>query len=146
MMKLNFRGFSLIELLVVIAIIVILSTVGVAIYSDSQKSARDAKRKQDITAISSALEARYNNGTYPPAVLDEWFVGNEPQDPKNTGKYQYYRSIAGVSYMFCAKMEAGSGGNYTCPEASWTDTSKSCTGPGVTKQINGGYFCLTQRQ
>lgn len=138
------KGFTLIELLVVVSVIVVLSMIGLAVFSDSQKSARDAKRKQDITAISSALEARYNNGTYPAALDNAWFVGNEPQDPKNTGEYRYYGSIPGVSYMYCAKMEAAGGGNYACP--NWTATSPACTGVGVIKTTNGAYFCLTQRQ
>lgn len=137
------KGFTLIELLVVVSVIVVLSMIGLAVFSDSQKSARDAKRKQDITAISSALEARYNNGTYP-ALSSDWFVGNEPQDPKNTGEYRYYGSILGVSYMYCAKMETFSGGNYACP--NWIATSPACTGVGVQKTTNGPYFCLTQRQ
>ncbi len=59
-------GFTLIELLVVIAIIGILTTIGVSTYTGAQKNARDARRKIDIDAIASALEANklQNSSTY----------------------------------------------------------------------------------
>lgn len=60
------KGFTLIELLVVISIIGILATVGIASFSKAQKSARDGKRKTELTQIASALEMyRADNGKYP---------------------------------------------------------------------------------
>ncbi|MDD5416259.1 MAG: type II secretion system protein [Candidatus Daviesbacteria bacterium] len=64
------RGFTLVELLIVISIIAILSTVGLVIYSGVQKSARAAKRTQDLKAIQTALEVYYSvNKTYPVVTL-----------------------------------------------------------------------------
>lgn len=56
MKKTTGKGFTLIELLVVIAILAILSMVGLALFSNVQKSVRDAKRKADLNAIVKALE------------------------------------------------------------------------------------------
>lgn len=62
------QGFTLIELLVVIVIIGVLSTIGLATYSNAQKSARDAKRKADLNQINLYLQYYYNdNGRYPAA-------------------------------------------------------------------------------
>ncbi len=63
------RGFTLIELLVVIAIIAILSVIGFTVFTNVQKSARDAKRKADFDAIYKALEIYYyqNGSKYPQA-------------------------------------------------------------------------------
>ncbi len=59
------KGFTLIELLVVISIIAILSLVGTAVFSGVQKSARDAKRIADLSAIKQSLEQyRTTNSTY----------------------------------------------------------------------------------
>ncbi len=60
------RGFTLIELLVVIAIIGLLSTLSVVSLNSARGKARDAARKSDLNAISTAMEL-YNveMGTYP---------------------------------------------------------------------------------
>lgn len=49
-------GFTLIELLVVISIIGILAALATFSYTDSQRKARDTKRKSDLIAIQKALE------------------------------------------------------------------------------------------
>lgn len=59
-------GFTLIELLIAISIIAIISAVGLVSYSQSQKLARDSRRKQDLRSIAVALELyRQKNGRYP---------------------------------------------------------------------------------
>ena len=128
------NGFTLVELMVVITIIGILSVIGIAIYSGLQKSARDTKRKQDIMAISKALEARNFNDSYP-AIQANWFVKpgeqGEPKllkdsmDPDDTGcngqpcKYCFRAEIGlctgedpvtnteGRTYTVCANLESG---------------------------------------
>jgi len=63
------KGFTLIELLVVIAIIGLLSTLSVVSLNSARGKARDAARKSDMNAISTALEL-YNveMGNYPPVA------------------------------------------------------------------------------
>lgn len=60
-------GFTLIELLVSITIVAILATIGLTMYSGAQKSAKIAKRGEDLRAFKNALEIYYNasNSTYP---------------------------------------------------------------------------------
>lgn len=57
------KGFTLVELLVVIAIISVLVSIGISVYSTAQKSARDSRRKQEISALAKALEASRNFST-----------------------------------------------------------------------------------
>lgn len=67
------KGFTLVELLVAITIVAILSMIALTLYSSSQKSARDAKRKEDINAISKALEQyKTAKGSYPTGCADAW--------------------------------------------------------------------------
>ena len=61
--KIKSSGFTLVELMIVIAIIAVLSVVGVTVFSGIQKDARDARRKADIDAVSSAMEANYGKTT-----------------------------------------------------------------------------------
>jgi len=78
----NPRGFSLVELLIVISLIAILSSVALAAYGNIQESARNAKRRVDVEAVSKALEVHYNDmtGAYP--QLDPTFFagGGIPAD------------------------------------------------------------------
>ena len=92
------HGFTLIELLVVISIIAILATIGMTVYTGTQRSARDAKRRGDINTIAVALEVHFGDtsgsgctatpSTYcipttnPSVLPNSWFSnGSVPSDP-----------------------------------------------------------------
>lgn len=65
------RGFTLIELLVVISIIGVLASLVLVQFPNSLKSARDAKRLQEINQIVTALRIyKVNNGVFPPISSD----------------------------------------------------------------------------
>ncbi|MBN2093842.1 MAG: prepilin-type N-terminal cleavage/methylation domain-containing protein [Candidatus Zambryskibacteria bacterium] len=65
-MKKYKKGFTLVELLVVIAIIGILSSITIANLDEVKGNARDAKRKEDMLAIQTALELYHlDHGSYP---------------------------------------------------------------------------------
>ncbi|MBI2330353.1 type II secretion system protein [Candidatus Daviesbacteria bacterium] len=130
------RGFTLVELLVVVAIIAVLSVIGITIFSGVQKSARDARRKADINAISNALEADFssNNRTEYQTVTGGMFSGGVMlTDPTNSGGYDYKISALPLAtYTVCAKLESGNGGN-----------SSDNTG---TAAANGGFYCQKSQQ
>ena len=68
-LKKRSEGFTIVELLIVIIIIGILATLVVVQFTNQQKKARDTKRKTDIGAIQTHLEAYYaENGKYPTAT------------------------------------------------------------------------------
>lgn len=65
------KGFTMIEIMVAIAILSILLVIGITSYINALKVGRDAKRKQDLHAITLALEQyRSVYGAYPEEIKD----------------------------------------------------------------------------
>lgn len=63
----NQPGFTLIELLVVISIIGFVASAVFASVRSANAKARDARRKQDLHQLATAIELYYDaNGEYPP--------------------------------------------------------------------------------
>lgn len=108
------KGFTLIELMVAIAIVAVLATIGFSLFQNTQAQARDARRKQDIDAISSALEQKFNPtaGVYTAAVAADFASSAIPLDPLNTSPYTYSTAGLPSAYTVCARLEQG-GGNFT---------------------------------
>jgi len=118
------RGFTLIELLTVVTIITILAGFGFASYGNSQKRARDGKRKADLEQIRSALEmCRADTGSYPLtggfsfggslSCGGQTYMNSVPVDPKNVNPYIYVYASDGGFYALCvSRLEAE--GNLYC--------------------------------
>lgn len=85
------QGFTLVELLVVVAIIAILTAIGVTVFTNVQKGARDARRVGDIDAVASALETSYSPGpgTYSLLTGGNFSSGKVPTDPIGGATYFY---------------------------------------------------------
>ena len=62
-------GFTIVELLIVIVIIGILAALVIMTFSNTQKKARDADRKNDLTGISKQLEVYYADANQYPTLL-----------------------------------------------------------------------------
>lgn len=128
------KGFTLVELLVAISIVAVLATIGFTLFQTTQASARDAKRRADIDAMSTALETHFDASTGVYTALDAtWFSDKTiPLDTLNTGEYVYSVTLGagGSSYVACAKLERG-GGNFT----------DQGTTPG-----SGNYYCKLNQQ
>src|SRR3990170_1153677 len=105
------KGFTLIELLVVIAILAVLGIIGLAILTGTQSKARDAKRKEDIAAMASAMEANYTPGTgYLVPMAASWFAdGTMPVNPNPNGTNYATNTPTTADYMFCALLENSTG-------------------------------------
>ena len=133
--KFNTKGFTLVELLVVIVILAILGVVGVTIFTGTQASARDAKRKADISSMAKAMEANYVVGTgYPTAVNSTWFADQiVPINPAPGGGSYSTGTITTASWTFCATLERSTG------------NATSITGGGMGT-ASGGFFCKKNAQ
>lgn len=78
-------GFTLIELLIVIAILAVLATIGLVAFGNLTPSAQDARRKEDIQAMSKAFEVEFvKNGStnYINLTAADFATGSIPQDPR----------------------------------------------------------------
>jgi prepilin-type N-terminal cleavage/methylation domain-containing protein len=116
----KFTGFTLAEILISVAIIAILATIFLTTnLTNSLKSTRDAKRKQDFAKLTRVLEEYYNdNGSYPRAdsgnisgfPWGSYFTPNVPQlpkDPLSPQRDYYYLSGQSMQnyYALFAKLE-----------------------------------------
>jgi len=119
------NGFTLIELMIAVGIIGIISAIGMVGYSQAQKLARDARRKQDLRSIAIALELYYQkNSHYPTSAVGGWqyssganpwitgtpvfgtnYINTLPKDPlgndanplnANSYGYAYYSGTSGA--------------------------------------------------
>lgn len=167
-------GFTLVELMIAITIVAILATIGLTVYTNSQKSARDAKRRSDINAIANALEISrdQNSNLYPAQITANMFSGGTiPYDPLASGTNQINSYSCGT--------RSGSGYNSGCwycystnyrgkgvtnstycsdpdgyiPDNNWDSMSGAALGNGPSSWIicanlenNPGYYCKTNNQ
>ena len=133
----NLKGFTLIELLVVIAIVAVLAVVAIALFTGTQSKARDAKRVQDITAMSKAMEVNYvagtgyiSSGISAPGTTSTWFADQVmPSNPTPGGAAYGTNAITVSSFTFCTTLE-NSTGNAT-----------ALTGTGLGTTATGVFFC-----
>ena len=79
------RGFTLIELLVVMTLIVLLATLSMVQYRNSQIYAKEAVLHQDLFRMRDAIDQYYADKNQYPATLDalvsEGYLRRIPEDP-----------------------------------------------------------------
>lgn len=79
------RGFTLVEVLIVISLIVVLTSVGMATYSNSVRRSREAVLKEDLFQMRDAIDQYYaDKNKYPGTLQDlvsEGYLRAIPKDP-----------------------------------------------------------------
>lgn len=131
------KGFTLIELLVAMTIVAILALIGFTIYNSARIAANDTKRRQDIDAISTALEQHYNPYSHIfPELQDEWFQSSIPKDPNGSEYLGLPPTGGSSSYIVCAELEEGSGN--ACDVANGQ--------PPCTPDVPPPYYCRKNLQ
>lgn len=159
------KGFTLIELMVVVTIIAFLSVIGVVAYGRIQSQARDGRRRADIDAIATAMEANrdpvagsykawtdtsiYANGAVP---FDPTQTSASPATPNTYGGNTYtYQMISGgvlvgttapTAYAVCALLENTTG---NAGPTSGATAATSCT-PTTAASGNGQCYCRQNQQ
>ncbi len=76
------RGFTLLELLVTVSIIGIIAVVGITLFLNVQKGARDSRRKADIDTVAKVFEINKTGSEYQNVAGNQFASGAIPQDPK----------------------------------------------------------------
>src|SRR3990167_8918276 len=110
------RGFTLVELMIVITVMAILVTIGVVSFTRVQAQSRDTKRKADLRAIQTALQASFTETTaYPTEAtgntitsteLSASYIPSIPTDPTGAA-YWYDANATNNGYSLCAALETG---------------------------------------
>lgn len=125
------KGFTLIELMVAISIVAILATVGLVVFSNTQKQARDSRRTQDIASIANALQVKRPAGSifYPGLVGADFANGNVPVDPKTGGTSAQFYCLYYLTTVPPAAPPA--------PQpANWGTTACPAVGSATTVTVN----------
>jgi general secretion pathway protein G len=87
-------GFTMIELLVVMTLIVILATMGMTQYKNSQVFAKEAVLKEDLFRMRDAIDQYYaDKGQYPStldSLVSDGYLRKLPEDPftKSSSSWQ----------------------------------------------------------
>jgi prepilin-type N-terminal cleavage/methylation domain-containing protein len=71
-------GFTLVEILVAVSIVGVIALIGLPVYTNLQKSARDAKRIVDLHEIQTALEQNF--------ATSHFYPSSKPNDELGPGK------------------------------------------------------------
>lgn len=126
------HGFTLVELMIVITVIAILATIAVVSFSRVQKQARDTKRKGDLRALATALQAYFTEkNTYPAAAswtseLVPTYIPVMPVNPAGDAlvpTYSYNLNAGTNDFVLCVGQEAVAGAS-----SYWNVTSKNTGG------------------
>jgi len=64
------EGFTLIEMMIVMSLIVILASIGLAMYANSQTNAREAVLREDLFRMRDAIDQYYADKNRYPASLE----------------------------------------------------------------------------
>ncbi len=126
------KGFTLIELLIVIAMIGVLSTILMVNFVGIRERARDARRKNEIRQIQTALELyRSDYGSYPATGVVDNNCGNVFTSLDGTATYMTKIPCdpLGGSYRYAYDSTLGRYSLYACIE-NRNDSEKSTTTPG----------------
>jgi len=79
------RGFTLIELMIVLSLMVILATMGMVQYRNSQIHAKEAVLREDLFRMRDAIDQYYADKNQYPSTLDalvsEGYLRKLPDDP-----------------------------------------------------------------
>jgi general secretion pathway protein G len=79
------RGFTLIEVLIVITLVAVLASMGMATYTNSVQTAREAVLKEDLFRMRDAIDQFYaDKNKYPQSLQDlvsEGYMREVPKDP-----------------------------------------------------------------
>ena len=89
-------GFTLIELMIVMSLIVILASIGLAVYTNSVIRAKESVLKEDLFRMRDAIDQYYaDKGKYPvtlDSLVSEKYLRSIPVDPF-TNSADTWRSI-----------------------------------------------------
>jgi len=88
------RGFTLIELMIVLSLMVVLATMGLVQYRNSQVFAKEAVLKTDLFRMRDAIDQYYADKNQYPSTLDalvsDGYLRKLPEDPftRNSTSWQ----------------------------------------------------------
>ena len=159
------QGFTLIELMIAISIVAIMAVAGLLALSQAQRSGRDARRREEIQALATVIEAKKdpNSSTYS-NIAGTDFPSKGGNIPTDTTTQQYcialwtttptgaLPSVTNWSGSACPASTPSWGG--TAAAGAWSALDASSFTAGTAKawmlcanlEANAKPFCITSSQ
>lgn len=122
------KGFTLIELLVAISIVAILAVIGYTTFANTQKGARDAGRRLDISNLAKAVESSRDGSTGAYTYNATMYASDFP-------KFAYEKNDATRRYC----VAVGSTTTPVADPATWTSGLQCPTGFSFVTDNTGVY-------
>ena len=130
------RGFTLIELMVVMSLIVILASIGLALYGNSVIRAKESVLKEDLFRMRDAIDQYYaDKGEYPASLdslVSEKYLRTIPVDPV----HEFGGHVAG--HPVGARPDQRDGGSQGCTTCEAGRTNRRSTAPTIRTGTDGG--------
>jgi len=152
-------GFTLVELLVVIGIMMVLTTITVSQFTTARLRAADVQRKADLTSLSRALLAYFNDfGSFPSSITFGGTLVNEtdgyvymkvlPRENYQTRgvpEYCYVVDVNRVRFALFAKLEVSSDPDCVAPvyEHSGNEYCYAVVSPNAAASDFNGLDCTS---
>ncbi len=135
------KGFTLVELLVAISIIATLTAIVLPNFMGAREKAKDAQKKQDMTAMKNSLRMYYNDNQEYPDTRAIWQTAMATYSPQMVGigyTYFYRQTNNGDGFQLCVDLDSTAGSEIEESQSKCAVSAQICASDNVGGDIMTG--------